>query len=254
MTGHVQLGSAPDRSGRLIAWAFPGLRSGASVWNELRGNVYIGMDMISLMEDVSRVTITLSYHVGEEFKEKCNPNFGEAMKAALSLPCNIAAYHFCFSSRVEAWLAQTAVAVRLLFIIHSLLYVMPPHLRAKTKIHFGSHQECQYYLSSYGIPRETFPFTPNHVMDLTYHRFWLQQCIQKEQTTSSSPEGTDRNIRFLTNIENGETPTDNDFLCVVRKVKGKGNERLMSLVVTKLRMLMTTMLEVSWKRGILSNR
>ncbi|CAJ1932631.1 unnamed protein product [Cylindrotheca closterium] len=252
MAGHVQLGSAPDRSGRSIAWAFPGLRTDAS---PLRPNFYIGMDIISLMEDVSRGTVIVSYQVGDEFKEKGNPNFGEAMEAALAMPCNIAAYHFCFSSRVEAWIAQTAVAV------------MPPHLRAKTKIHYGSHQECLYHLSSYGIPREAFPLTPNYEMDLTYHRFWLQQCIEKEQMNqslhandSSSAKREDRNIHFLKKNVKGETPTENDFLCVGRKVNAKGNERLMSLAVMnadaydtgslmKKRMIISSMMEEIWRNG-----
>jgi hypothetical protein len=91
-------------------------------------------------------------------------------------------------------------------------------------------------LSTYGIPRDAFPFTgSNYELDLTHHQFWLQQCQQNEQLKHASSSATtnketnNKHIKFLTRLWQGDTPTENDVLCVGRRVNGKGNERFIAL-------------------------
>ncbi|CAJ1935993.1 unnamed protein product [Cylindrotheca closterium] len=239
MNGRVQISNATDRSGRLIVLGFPGLRTDVDIFHEQRALFYLGMDICTSIEDTRKGCIIVSYAVGK-FEDKTNgAGFREGMKLSLALPTNLGGYHFCFDKPANAIVAKYAMSLA------------PPSVRAKTRIHFGSHQECLYLLSSYGIPREAFSFSRDtYEMDLTHHQFWFQQCQQKEQlkhattttttTTTTNKETNNNNnsnnnhVKFLSGLWQGETPTDNDVLCVGRRVNGKGNQRLISLAAFHL--------------------
>ena len=97
----------------------------------------------------------------------------------------------------------------------------------------------------YGIPREALPFQhPTNELDLNWQKYWFQQCREKEQKklrelngsgSSSSPSvddpNTNKHIKFLSSLWQGENPMDDDVLCVGRRVNGRGNERYMALAV-----------------------
>ncbi|CAJ1936015.1 unnamed protein product [Cylindrotheca closterium] len=250
MAGGVQMSSCTDSSGRLISWGFPGVRVIDHVpkKNKLRHIFYYGMDLVSSAEDTTKGIVLVSYQVGQYRESRIDHDLHyEVMQLALALPFNIAGYHFCFSDRAHCMLAHTAVSL------------MPSHLRAKTRIHFGTHFECQYLLSTYGIPREAFPFKhPSNELDLTWQKYWFQQCQERDQrklqlqasreqslspqslssTTTTTTSSTtarqkeiDKHIQYLSSLWQGETPSDDDVLCVGRKVNGKGNERYMALAV-----------------------
>ncbi|KAL3927808.1 MAG: hypothetical protein SGBAC_012921, partial [Bacillariaceae sp.] len=208
--------------------------------NNLRGIFYIGVDVIEkAIEDTTKGIVLISYQVGKY--RSTNPNNElnwEPLQLAFSLPCNIAAIHFCFSNRAHCMLAQAAVSL------------IPAHIRAKTRIHFGAHFECQYLLSTYGIPREAMPFQhPGNELDLTWQKYWFQQRQEEDQRKlqlmqqprqpqsqsqqseeAFNHQGIDKHIKYLNSRCKGKTPMDDDVLCVGRKVNRKGNERYMALV------------------------
>jgi len=196
--------------------------------NLLRYAFFCGMDALRSMEDNHKGVILVSYQVGE-YRGRDNDGHAEAIKLALAMPCNIAGFHFCFSDRAHCIIAHTAVSL------------MPASLRAKTKIHYGSHLECQYLLSNYGIPRDAIPFKhPTNELDLEGQKYWFQQCREKElqkkhsddqssEAPSSQKDESNKHINFLSSLWKGDTPSDDDVLCVGRKVNRRGNERYMSL-------------------------
>ncbi|KAL3928531.1 MAG: hypothetical protein SGBAC_012613, partial [Bacillariaceae sp.] len=195
LAGTIQMSSCPDSSGRLISWGFPGIRANVPVKNLLRGIFFIGMDAAKTIEDTTKGIIVVSYQIGQYHQETAyNDGNFEAMRVALALPCNIAACHFCFRH------------------IASLL----------TRL-------------------ETMPFKyPSNELDLTWQKYWFQQCHERDQQKlqllqsgdQCNQKGSEKHIKFLMNRWQGETPTDDDVLCVGRKVNGKGNERYMALAVS----------------------
>lgn len=117
------------------------------------------------------------------------------------------------------------------------LSMSPPHIRAKTKIHFGSHQEGQYLLTSFGVPRQALPLRLNNEMNLAHHSHWFQKCQRKEEMNEAQADQVASNFTVLATsplqniIATNGTPRDIDVLCVGRKVNGGGNERLMAMAV-----------------------
>ncbi|CAJ1939612.1 unnamed protein product [Cylindrotheca closterium] len=89
--------------------------------------------------------------------------------------------------------------------------MLPYQERVKLRVHLGSHTECPYLLASYGITRGSLPLkgketTATHQRNTSCH------------DTASGP-----------NSANG-----NDVLCLAKRVKGVGNERLHSLALIYL--------------------
>ena len=124
------------------------------------------------------------------------------------------------------------------------LAMFPPRIRAKTKIHFGTHQECLYSLAGFGIPRHALPLNKNHEMNLAHHQHWFEKCKQKEAEaaqllrtnqptvlSSASMSASAPTPTIMNTAPDETTPTKNDVLCIGRKVNGAGNEKLMAIAI-----------------------
>ena len=97
--------------------------------------------------------------------------------------------------------------------------IMPARLRAKTKIHLGSHQECQYQLSTFGISRTALPFAnDSNNICLDDHKAWYYQRLSAENM-SKNPSS------------NALQPTHCDVVFNGRTTNGNGNERLRNLTI-----------------------
>jgi hypothetical protein len=123
-----------------------------------------------------RGAVVVSYAIGN-FKDNLNgAGFAENAKLTLALPLHNAGFHVCCDDVQQYILGSAAVSL------------FPAKLKARFKIHLGSHTECQYLLSSYGIPEEALPLhtTTNNVR-LDYHLLWYNQCLQRE-TSSGLPQ------------------------------------------------------------------
>lgn len=138
--GSLQILPSTDRAKRKILLAFPGLRSYKSIKNELRARFYLMMTILETHEAQIRGAIILTYGVGQH-KDKLNgAGYIENVHLGLAVPLHGAGHHFCCDDYRDYILLHAAVAM------------FPPQVRARFKLHFGSHIECQYRLSAYGIP------------------------------------------------------------------------------------------------------
>ncbi|KAL3936496.1 MAG: hypothetical protein SGBAC_008198 [Bacillariaceae sp.] len=215
MCGSIQVGRCLDRSGRAIVLAIPGIRSYQSIKNDLRYQFYLIMKVLQSQESQDKGAVIVSYFVGDLKDQKRGEGFSQNIKLLLSLPLNLAGYHWCLDDPTQLIFGKMAVSL------------MPPRLRAKTKMHFGSHVECQYLLASYGIPREALPFSDrNNEVDLSYHKYWLKQCAQQEEVGNSQCPSE----RVVSKYDC--VPGENDVLCIGRKASGAGNERLRNMAIS----------------------
>ncbi|CAJ1932627.1 unnamed protein product [Cylindrotheca closterium] len=214
MCGSAQVASCLDRSGRVIVLAVPGLRKYKSIKNELRYLYYLSMKVLESQESQKKGVVFVSYFVDKYKDSKNGEGFNQTMKLMLSIPFNIAGFHWCLDDHTQMILGKAAFSV------------MPPRLQAKTKLHFGSHVECQYLLASYGIPREALAFSSSYNdLDLSYHRYWLKQCAQQESNGNNPSQREPVSSVHC-------TPKENDVLCIGRRASGAGNKRLMKMAVS----------------------
>ena len=219
LEGYFQYSPFRDRSGRLVCLSLPGVRSKTPIRAELRARFYIWANNLETIVDVSRGIVTVNYHVSQ-YEERMNGSgFVEVLKLFYSLPLNVVGNHICTDSKLEGMLTS------------SLLAMMPHHLRVKTRIHFGSHTECQYFLASYGIIGGSLPLVgPNNEMDLSHHHAWYQQRIlqeQQQQQQQDTVEEISTPQRETRNID--RACSENDVFCLGKVVKSVGNERFQTL-------------------------
>ena len=209
LTGSFQVLPFTDRAGRRIVLEIAGLRSGKTLLSELRARFYFSMNAIKSLEFPSRGFVFVSYAVGE-YRDKLNgAGFVENAKLSLSMPFHIAGIHLCVDDTISVAIAKAGIAI------------MPDKFRSKIKIHHGSLVECQYRLSTYGIPPKTLPFTADNAFILDYHLSCYQDCLQQESTIAS----------FSIRDPNKNEPNSNDVVFIGKKTKGNGNKRLRRLAV-----------------------
>ncbi|CAJ1932615.1 unnamed protein product [Cylindrotheca closterium] len=207
LSGSMQFLKRNDRSNRTIVLELPGLRFYKDLRNELRARFYLFMDMMQSIEDPSRGVCFISYCV-DEFQDIYNgAGFVENMRLALAIPTNIGGMHLCISDPRESIIAKAAMTL------------MPARLRAKTKVHLGSHQECQYMLSTFGISRKALPFFDDtNDICLNDHKTWYHQRLSAENISANPTFNTLQ-------------PTNCDVVFNGRTTNGNGNERLRNLTI-----------------------
>ncbi|KAL3937455.1 MAG: hypothetical protein SGBAC_007445 [Bacillariaceae sp.] len=166
--GSMQLPTT-DRAGRPILLYLPGLRAFKTLQSELRARYYAFMSAVK-GENAQRLgVIFITYAVGSLSDSMNGAGFKETATLAMAVPLHWAGVHFCSDDLKQYILTKTTVAIT------------PAKIRARFKNHFGSHLECQYLLSSYGIPQSTLPITSfGNQVKLDDHILWYQRCKWKE--------------------------------------------------------------------------
>jgi hypothetical protein len=201
--GSYQVLHSTDRVKRKIVFSLPGLRAYKTIENELRARFYLLMVVLQSQEAQIRGAIFLTYSVGQ-YKDKLNgAGLVENVQLALAVPLHRAGHHFCCDD------------YRDYILLHPAFGLLPPKIRSKFKLHFGSHIECQYRLSAYGIPRETLPLGfLNNEANLDCHLRWCKE----RQLLETSGEST----HFI-------EPRQNDVVFGGKRSKNGGNLHLRSL-------------------------
>jgi hypothetical protein len=71
------------------------------------------------------------------------------------------------------------------------LFMMEKHSRLRFRAHFGSAQECQYQLSSFGIPISAFPVSPQGEINLENQQAFMamQRRIEATKSKGKGPLG-----------------------------------------------------------------
>ena len=69
------------------------------------------------------------------------------------------------------------------------MFCMGAHSRIRLRAHYGSHEECQLQLSSFGIPISAFPVSLRGEFNLENHRTFMARERLTEATKSKGPLG-----------------------------------------------------------------
>ncbi|CAJ1932709.1 unnamed protein product [Cylindrotheca closterium] len=205
LRGNYQISAVKDRANRVILMQFPGLRAPKSIENELRSRFYINMDLIKSLNTANRSVVYINYGVGDLEDHTKGAGGLQFLHFGMAMPFPTSGFHLCFSEKAETLVGKAVFAL------------LPPSLKAKVKFHFGSHMECLYQMSTFGIPEHALPLsiTKNEV-NLQHHMAWYNNCFQRETESVISGWGS-------------IVPNENDVLCVGKKVNSVGNNRIRDL-------------------------
>ncbi|CAJ1932617.1 unnamed protein product [Cylindrotheca closterium] len=200
--GSLQILPCTDRSGRSIILELPGLRSFKHLRNELRARFYM---CVNLWSQTKRGVVWISYAVGQYRDTMNGKGFVETTKMMMCMPDHCAGIHLCTDDPSEAVICKAAMALT------------SAEWKAKTRIHYGSHTECQYLLNTFGIPRVALPFTMRNEAILEDHMAWYKQCLNEEHTSTGGTSVVRSQL---------DPPNQNDVLFAGRKFSENGNEEL----------------------------
>eukprot|EP00980_Cylindrotheca_fusiformis_P000973 scaffold265_cov131-Cylindrotheca_fusiformis.AAC.8 len=212
----------PDMSQRQIVMEFPALRPIGATANELRAKYYTYMEALKSENAQLKGLVIVAYFVGE-FRERFNgAGFRINTKFAFALPIHVAGGHGCYDDQGQYSLVGSAI-----------MTLLPAKIKTRCRVHFGSHQECLYHLSTFGIPSEIIPIDKtNYTVKIDYHKYWYQERLSRDTACGQSPVPTPMDVK----------PCENDVLYVAGKTCiNDGNLRLRLLakryveVYTKVR-------------------
>eukprot|EP00980_Cylindrotheca_fusiformis_P019439 scaffold6708_cov134-Cylindrotheca_fusiformis.AAC.9 len=134
--------------------------------------------------------------------------FVEKAILAVSFPLYVAGGHICSDHVAHFVLGKAAICI------------LPVSNRARCKLHWGSDQECQERLSTFGIPRQALPLDHrNYEPQFDGFLVWYNQQLRQEDQPALQ-DMTDRLLR----------PEKNDVLFVPgQRVSSAGNDHLRTL-------------------------
>ncbi|CAJ1932778.1 unnamed protein product [Cylindrotheca closterium] len=198
-----------DTSNRQIAVHIPGVGQFKNLQNELRVRFYTTMQALESEQTQLNGIVYILYSVGD-FKDGSNElGFMEHIRFALSVPQYNAAIHICFDDPSPCTIIKGGLAV------------LDARLRARVRVHFGSHVESFHSLSTYGIPKEMLPFTPSYELNMDHHSNWVESSLHsgnKKIDTAPEPDAVTET-----------TPHDVLYRGGI-KSSNRGNNHLRSLV------------------------
>lgn len=164
-SGGYQLLPCTDTAGRLILFAMPSLMVDKAFQNELRARYYVIMTALGSNQSQLQGFITVWYVLGKFSDNSIRSNTG----LLWDLPLRREGVHFCVNDMRVCLLGSVAV------------YRLPRALRSRSRIHVGSHLECQHALASFGIPRSALPVSFNGEPLRDSHLVWLRHQQRSER-------------------------------------------------------------------------
>ena len=145
-----------DRAGRAVMLLREKLITvPKSFQNYLRAHWYQVMTMVQDEEIQKKGCVMVGYEIGRTVAQ--GQYFNDiiaSIPVCSSLPLRVAAFHFCYDN-------STVRAFLLLF-----RRVAGSKMRVRFRDHFGSHQECQYELMSFGIPQSLLYFDESGILKM----------------------------------------------------------------------------------------
>jgi hypothetical protein len=128
-----------------------------------------------------RGVVGCSYCVGAEldFDLQLNRKWGRLRKA---LPLRTNSIHACYND------------LRRLPFFSFAVFIMRAYSRVRFRTHYGSDEECQSQLSSFGIPISAFPVSPRGEFNLENHRAFVatQRAIEATTSKDKGPLGVEQ--------------------------------------------------------------
>lgn len=146
------------------------------------------MNSLASQQSQVRGYVAIIYTIGQYSDKTQGSGLFEVAKLIVAIPCRIVGAHMCCDNPTQYVLL--GAAFRLIF---------RHRIRARIKVHFGSHLECEYALNGYGIPIGSLPLTPNDYQPaFDNHMAWFKEC------ESRAGGNTELSVR---KVEAGTTPT-----------------------------------------------
>ncbi|KAL3937906.1 MAG: hypothetical protein SGBAC_007071 [Bacillariaceae sp.] len=203
-----------DRSGRIVILQLLHLRAFKTLQNEMRVKFYMIMDLLQKDDETQLKGLCgLTYAVEDCTDVMKGAGYFEHVDLNNVTPCHIASVHFCCSKVSEYLLCKLAIKA------------MSPKLRARFRLHFGSHVECQYSLATYGISNENLPLILGPDKVDTRQPYAMKPVRSNDLERSSPHLVSAKNPIVVTE------PTANDVLYMGgNKSDNAGNEHLRNLV------------------------
>eukprot|EP00980_Cylindrotheca_fusiformis_P018009 scaffold5752_cov120-Cylindrotheca_fusiformis.AAC.4 len=213
-TGCMQILPTTDRAGRQIVFQFPGLRRYKALDDEQRARFYIYTCLWKSEDSQTKGIVHVTYSIGHFQGVMNRASFVQSAKLGLAFPVYLASLHRCTND------------IRYFILGKTELGVLPAHIRARTKYHLGSDQECQYVLSTYGIPSQTLPLDPRtNEPKLDGFLAWYNRQ-QWNEVQQDEPQSIPASYLH---------PRPNDVLVIPSlKLSNTGNELLRTLVKRRL--------------------
>ncbi|CAJ1928879.1 unnamed protein product, partial [Cylindrotheca closterium] len=231
---NIQFSPFCDRSGRTIFAEFLGLRTKTTIRTVLQARLYMLANSVETMIDISKGSVIVGYLV-EQYHDHLNGlGMLEGGKLFMeAVPFRLDGLHLCCSNPIECMVTRASIKV------------LPYQERVKLQVHLGSHTEFQYLLTSYGITRGSLPLKGKESeMDLSYHNAWFQRRMHREEEqrqqapalihSARATATHQRNTSCHDTASGPNSANENNVLCLAKRVKGVGNERLHSLALIYL--------------------
>mmetsp|Transcript_41666 Transcript_41666/g.100352 ORF Transcript_41666/g.100352 Transcript_41666/m.100352 type:complete len:367 (+) Transcript_41666:1-1101(+) len=164
--GCCQLLSTKDAINRSFILFLPGLRSLVPVESEARAQFYLEMRTVRKSEETQRKgIIVIIYAVGEYQDRKKGVGASVFARLATCLPIPVHGIHMCCDDFKEYVILRVGIPL------------LPAFVRAKFRVHLGTHMEVQYALRGFGIPAGSIPVSPTNSAPLLQNHFaWYLQA------------------------------------------------------------------------------
>ncbi|CAJ1965483.1 unnamed protein product [Cylindrotheca closterium] len=204
-----------DRSGRQVTVHFGSLLgvldSNKTLQNVLRAQYFVFMKALQSEETQIRGIVSIWYAIGN-LHAKSPKGYYEHFMAGRALPQKRAAIHVCVDDMKQS--AFCSIVVK----------VMPAHMRARVRTHYGSLTECKYQLSTYGILPESLPLDANGNINPDQQLRWVNSCMMEEQL-SNAGQSLPKAFEPIT------MPNQNDVFFTGGQVTNHlGNQRFQALI------------------------
>eukprot|EP00934_Nitzschia_sp_Nitz4_P005272 Nitzschia sp. Nitz4//scaffold133_size116822//107007//108517//NITZ4_003826-RA/size116822-snap-gene-0.9-mRNA-1//1//CDS//3329535453//5262//frame0 len=203
--GYAQFLPQRDRAGRAIMMLYGKMQLNYPI--EITTKLFFLMSCISLgdPEIVKKGVIFIYYGVGQD---RLNDTTG-LIQCLTFLPIRIVAIHKCYDDNP----CHSGAA-------HASYTMMAQYL-CRFQTHFGTHQECQHNLRTFGIPMDVLPIDAEGHLDCTHHHQWLAAI---ELLGSTSPALSDAE-------KLAPGPMDIIMGRGQRGIKSAGNQKLKRLLI-----------------------
>jgi hypothetical protein len=123
-------------------------------------------------EAQKRGVVGCSYGVGGDLQSNNLQRIRKVGKLRKTLPARINSMHLCYNEPL------------MIPVVSLGMFVMGSHTCMRFRAHYGSHEECQCQLSSFGIPISALPVSPRGEVNFENHRTFMAMQRASEVTKS----------------------------------------------------------------------
>ena len=168
-SGFFQFSPVRDVSGRAILCGFPPLLNYKNIKNLLRSFVYLVMVMLEDPETQKSGLVMVGTNTGKDARVDRSAVWNIQRIYSHALPMRIVSIHYCYDN----------FAVRPMMTLAML--VMGASSRVRFRAHYGTFEENQYKLLTFGIPKKALPISMNGEVKRKNYRQWLKNRYSHEE-------------------------------------------------------------------------